>query len=140
LDEKTSYHDWKKSVNHILGHDFWNDFQDVFTKEWPQVNLYESEDIILCLIALPGVKTLDDIHLYIHHTTLLIKGHIHFSFPGYKTVDEELYKGSFDRTIELPFPVQSHPLEATFNRGLMSIKLQRLTQQENSEIMIKDED
>jgi len=140
LDEKANYHDWKKSVDHILGNDFWSEFQDAFTKEWPQVNLYESEDTILCLIALPGVKKLDDIHLYIHHTTLLIKGHIHFSFPGYKIVDEELHKGSFERTIELPSPVQNPPLEATFNRGLMSIKLPCLKQQEGSEIIIRDED
>ncbi|GGE35714.1 hypothetical protein GCM10011391_13100 [Pullulanibacillus camelliae] len=140
MDEKAKYHDWKKSVNQFLGHDFWSEFQDIFTREWPQVNLYESEDAILCLIALPGVKKLDDIHIYIHHTTIIIKGHIHYSFPGFKTVNEELFKGSFERTIELPSPVHNQPVEATFNRGLMSVTLRRLQQHEVSEIIIKDED
>ncbi|GGH83110.1 HSP20 family protein [Pullulanibacillus pueri] len=140
MEEKSKYKDWKKSVNQFLGQDFWNEFQNIFAKEWPRVNLYESDQSVLCLIALPGVQKLDHIHIYINHSTILIKGHNTYSFPGFKTVNEELPKGEFERMIDLPAPVHNKPIEATFSRGMMKITLRKIDAHEVSEIIVQEND
>ena len=139
MDEKSKYKDWKKSVNQFLGQDFWSEFQQFFKSDWPLVNLYEKEDTVLCLIALPGLPNLDDIHIYINHSSIIIKGFSAYSFPGYKTVNEELHKGEFQREIELPSPVNNKPIEATFSKGLLSILLKRIDRHEVSEIIVEED-
>ncbi|WEG12403.1 Hsp20/alpha crystallin family protein [Pullulanibacillus sp. KACC 23026] len=132
--------DWKHTVNQFLGKDFWHDFQDLFSKEWPTYNLYESESSFICQIALPGLKELGDVTVSIDNTKLLIRGNAHYHLSGYSIVSEELLKGSFEREIVFPSPVQTEPVEATYRKGMLIIQLQKLKGQEISEIIIEEED
>ncbi len=133
--------DWKKTVNNFLGKDFWNDFQDLFSKEWPTYNLYESDSGYLCQISLPGLKNLEDVRISIDHTKLIIKGNAHYHVSGFSVVSEELHKGPFERTIPFLNPVETEPVEAIYKKGMMMIQLKKLQGQEISEIIIDpDED
>ncbi|MFC4618994.1 Hsp20/alpha crystallin family protein [Camelliibacillus cellulosilyticus] len=139
-NQRKKYQEWKQSVSGFLGKDFWNDFQDFFLKDWPLVNLYESDDHILCLVALPGIRSIDDIHIYINHTSLDLKGHIHYHYNGFHPVREELNKGRFERTVDLPVPVHNEPVDATFKKGMMTIKLKKMKHHQVSEIIVNEED
>lgn len=136
----TEKKDWKNTVNQFLGKDFWNDFQDFFTSDWPAYNLYETETEFICQLALPGLNDLDDVKLSIDHTKLLIKGNAHYHLSGTSIVSEELYKGPFERHIQFPSPVQTEPIEAVYRKGIMLIRLEKLKGQEISEIIIEEED
>jgi HSP20 family protein len=132
--------DWKNTVNHFLGKEFWNDFQDLFQNQWPAYNLYESETSYLCQIALPGVKSLEDVRISIDPSKLIIKGNAHYHPSGYSIVSEELPKGGFDRTIHFQNPIKTAPIEAIYKKGIMQIRLEKLLGQEISEIIIDEED
>ena len=132
--------DWKNTVNHFLGREFWNDFQDLFQNQWPAYNLYESETRYFCQIALPGVKSLEDVRISIDPTKLIIKGNAHYHPSGYSIISEELPKGEFERTIRFQNPIKTTPIEASYKKGIMQIILDKLIGQEISEIYIDEED
>ncbi|WP_027724865.1 Hsp20/alpha crystallin family protein [Tuberibacillus calidus] len=139
-DQRKKYQDWKDSISGFLGKDFWSDFQDFFTKNWPQVNLYQNETQVLCLIALPGIQSVNDVHIFINHTQLTIKGHLNWQFQGFEPVEEEIYKGRFERVIKLPVPVHHEPVEAVYKKGILLLTLNRIRDFEVSEIIIADDD
>lgn len=132
--------DWKKTVNSFLGKDFWSDFQELFSHDWPAYNLYESETRYLCQISLPGVQNLADVKISIDPTKLLIRGNAHYHLSGYSVVSQELHKGPFERTIRFPNPVETEPIEAVYKKGMMVIQLEKLRGQEISEIIIENDD
>jgi len=138
--QRKKYQDWKESVGGFLGKDFWNEFQEFFTKDWPSVNLYQNDTHLLCLIALPGIQSVDDVHVYINHTQLTIRGHIHHHYNGFEPVQEEIHKGRFERVVKLPCPVHNEPAEAIFKKGLLTLVLKRIRHFEVSEIIIAEEE
>ena len=142
MDEQKNkkLNDWKRTVSGFLGKDFWNEFQGFFARDWPLVNLYENDDHVLCLIALPGIRRMDDVRITINHTSLEIKGHLHRPFADYRAVHEEIQEGPFERHVDLPAPVQNEPVEAVFKTGMLILTLRRIPHFEVSEIVIADEE
>ncbi|TCP24093.1 HSP20 family protein [Scopulibacillus darangshiensis] len=138
--KETKFQDWKKSVSGFLGKEFWQDFQDVFMKEWPLVNVYESQNYLLCLIALPGLEKKEDVHIYVNHQSITLRGVINSEISGYQPVHEEFSNGRFERSIELPYPVHQVPSDASYKKGLLTLVLQRLQDREVSEVVVMDED
>jgi len=94
----------------------------------------------LCLIALPGIQSVNDVHIFINHTQLTIKGHLNWQFQGFEPVEEEIYKGRFERVIKLPVPVHHEPVEAVYKKGILLLTLNRIRDFEVSEIIIADDD
>jgi HSP20 family protein len=139
-DQKKKYQEWKESVGGFLGKDFWNEFQDFFTKDWPLVNIYRNEMHVLCLIALPGIRSVDDVHVYINHSQMTIKGNIQTQLAGFEPVQEEIHKGRFERVIKLPCPVHNEPEAASFKKGILAVTLTRIQHYEVSEIIIADDE
>ncbi|HET6873007.1 MAG TPA: Hsp20/alpha crystallin family protein [Sporolactobacillaceae bacterium] len=137
--QKKKNQDWKESVSGFLGKDFWNDFQDFFSKDWPLVDIYQNDTQLLCLIALPGIHNIDDVHIFINHSQMTIKGHIRQHVAGFEPVQEEIHKGRFERVIKLPCPVHNEPETAIFKKGILAIALTRIQHYEVSEIIIADD-
>lgn len=141
MDKKDKFQNWQGSFNRFLGHEFWDDFKDMFKKDDPAMNFYESPSHLLCIISLPGLKTLNDIHVYVDHTSLNIKGNINYDFDGYRLLTDELPQGSFERTIPLPYPVLNKPVQASYERGLLKIKMNRLSHEDEQQlVVIEDRD
>lgn len=138
--QKKKFQDWKDSVGGFLGKDFWNEFQGFFQHEWPYVNLYQNDSQLFCLIALPGIRTIDDVHIFINHTQITIKGHIHNQVNGFELVQEEIHTGRFERHIKLPYAVHNEPQDANFKKGLLALTLNRIQHFEVSEIIIGEDD
>lgn len=138
--EKRNFQDWKDSIGGFLGKDFWDDFQDFFTRDWPFINLYRSDTQLLCLIALPGIRSVDDVHIFINHSQMTIKGHIHHHYNDFEPIHEEIHKGRFERFFKLPYPVHHEPVMATFKKGILAITLTRIQNYEVSEIIVADDE
>lgn len=135
------YQNWQHSFNRFFGNEFWSDFKDMFHNDNPPYNLYESPSHLLCIISLPGLNNLNDMSMYTNHTTLTVKGKLQYNFDGYHILSNELFQGSFQREIPLPYPVENKPVQATYERGLLIVKLHRLLNEDEQElIIIEDRD
>jgi HSP20 family protein len=132
MTEWDNYKSWKQYAQNLLGDDFFGDFKGLLKDKGPMVNVYESGNEILCLIALPGLKKLNDIDIYVNYSTLNVQGKVAYKFKGFRLIQDEIYEGSFNRTIELPFPVRDHPIDATYEKGLLLVHLHRLIERHDS--------
>lgn len=123
---------WKKireQTKAHLGEDFWNEMNELFPNESPRVDLFEHRDIITVVIELPGLEQIEQIQVYIHDTTLHIKGSIPCPYPVKEEalILSERYFGYFHRKIELPAKVIAEPLRARYKRGLLVVTIRKKT-------------
>jgi HSP20 family protein len=93
------------------------------------IDCYASSDHAVVLASLPGIHP-DDVSVSVEDDTLTITG----SVTGErKQQDEhgeavtwymaEIQRGSYERRIRLPFPIEESKVEAQFSHGLLRIKL-----------------
>lgn len=139
MSEEKHRRNWKRSVTDFFGKDFLKSVPDFFDHDRPEVNIYESDRELMILAALPGVDNIRDVNLFIHHQSLVIKGNVHYPYEGFKLAREELTEGAIERTVDLPHPVNTEPVNASYKRGLLKIVLTKIDRREYSQI-IMDED
>ncbi|MEQ6375567.1 Hsp20/alpha crystallin family protein [Bacillaceae bacterium S4-13-58] len=118
--------DWQKNMDTIFGKRFWNQFEHFTNNTFPKINMYQTDQEILCMVYIPGVRKVEDINVYADETTLELEGSIRLQTSHHKAVLEEIPQGDFHRKVDLPFPVRSDRMEATYENGLLVIQLYRL--------------
>ena len=96
-------------------------------KGWsPALDVFEKGDSVEIKVELPGVKE-EDVDVSISNDMLLIKGQ-RKTESGIKEEDysrNEIAYGNFYRTVPLPANVDVKNIEATYEDGILRIKLQR---------------
>lgn len=123
--------DWKNNMDHFFGDNFWNEFEGVIKPNIPQVNIYQSDHELYCIVNMPGLDNLNQIDIYVDFATLELKGTIDIDHQGGTVVKEEILQGVFERSITLPFPVRADKIKATYRNGLLFIQLHRLISDTN---------
>lgn len=118
--------DWTKNMDHFFGENFWDEFEGLLKPTLPQINMYQTDNEILCIVNMPGLSSLNQIGIYVNYATLELRGHIDLDFKHGTPLHEEILQGVFDRKINLPFPVRSDKITATYKNGLVFIQLHRL--------------
>ncbi|MBO8157233.1 MAG: Hsp20/alpha crystallin family protein [Bacillaceae bacterium] len=133
MDPFKNMHEWKKNMDRFFGEQFWNEFEGILKPPIPQVNMYQADNEIVCICNIPGNQDADRIDVYIDYATLEIKGEIkvHPDYGG-QMIQEEILEGSFERQLDLPFPVRSDKYHADYQNGLLIIHLYRLITKESS--------
>ncbi|MDC3414208.1 Hsp20/alpha crystallin family protein [Aquibacillus sp. 3ASR75-11] len=126
MDPFRNMGDWKKNLDHFFGDRFWNEFEGIMKPTIPQMNIYQKENELFCIVNIPGLNDLDNVHVYVDHATLELKGVINIDHVGGHIVTEEILQGSFERKMDLPFPVRDDKINATYGHGLLVIHLHRL--------------
>lgn len=121
-----SIHDWKESMDTFFGDQFWKNFDGIFQSEFPPLNLYKSENELLCAFSIPGLRDIHDIHLFVHSKTLEIEGKLHTGFKGFNVMNQEIYSGDFKRVVDLPYHVREDRIEASYENGILLVQLYRL--------------
>lgn len=136
--------DWKNNLEHFFGDRFWNEFEDVLKPPtpMPQTNIYQQEKEITCYVSIPGVRNIDDIQVYVNDSHLEIIGEIPLEHARGQLIQDEISHGSFQRKIDLPFPVRSDKVSASYRSGLLVLRLHRLIQQnfDRESILVKNLD
>jgi HSP20 family protein len=90
----------------------------------PSIDMYEKEDSFIVRAEIPGVKK-EDVDISIRGEMLTIKG----ERKAEAQVKEEEYHrcevcyGSFSRSLSLPAAVDSDKVEATYEDGMLEIRL-----------------
>lgn len=102
------------------------------------VDLVETKDDVVVKATLPGVKP-EDVELTITGDTLSISGE---TKEEKETKDENYIRrerryGSFSRSIQLPAGLQTDKAEASFENGVLTLKLPKSEQVKPKSIKVK---
>jgi len=104
---------------------------------WPRVDVREGRSSITVEAEIPGMDK-EDIDLSIEDRYLHIKGQKskedEESREGYYRVERSY--GYFNRSVELPAPVDDTSVEAKYKRGVLKVKLKKLKENGTKRIRI----
>ena len=90
----------------------------------PLVDMYETKEDVVLSFELPAVSE-KDVNVSITGDLLTVKGERRFD----QELNEESYHrlervyGKFERTVQLPMPVQPDKVKATYRDGMLQVKL-----------------
>jgi len=109
------------------------------THEWlPTIDLKETKDKLVVKAELPGLDA-KDVELTLTEDILTIRGE---KREEKEEKDEhrffvESYYGAFERKLKLPTPVKTEKIDATFEKGILTINLPKSEEARKKEIKIK---
>jgi HSP20 family protein len=105
------------------------DYANVFGGRVPKVDVIDRKDEILVRAELPGVKK-EDLQVTLNDNILSI--HAKVEKEEHKEEEKyhrrELLKGEFQRTLQLPVPVDEKNTKATFKDGVLELRLPKLAE------------
>lgn len=135
-----TFNHWQQHFKKIFDDDFFSNFQHLMTDSGPKVNLYENGNELVCIIALPGLKDMNDVSIFANKQALDVRGRFRLDVPHFQIVQEEIFHGTFTRSIDLPFAVRHDQIDASYQYGLLTIHMHRLipTHENQQKIDIKD--
>ena len=103
----------------------------------PVVDMFETKDELLLNFELPGVRE-KDVSLSITGDLLTVRGERQFR---QELKDDNYYHverayGKFERSVQLPIPVQADRVKATYRDGVLEVKLPKAEEVRSKEIKI----
>lgn len=104
----------------------------------PALDVHQTADEIVVTAALPGIKP-DDVEITLTGQTLVIRG----EFKADEKVgrDQYLYRerrfGSFTRQLQLPVRVEGDRTEASFENGVLRLRIPKADEVKPRQIQIK---
>lgn len=102
------------------------------------VDVYQTSDDIVVKALIPGVRK-DDIDISISRDSITIRG----TRKEERTISDddyivqELYWGSFSRTVRLPHEIDIEHADAVESQGVLTIKLPRIDKERQAKLKIK---
>jgi HSP20 family protein len=104
----------------------------------PPIDVYETRDDLVVTVEVPGVKE-KDIQLSLTGEILSFRGQ---RGPTAEAREEnyhriERWSGPFERHVQLPIPVQTDKIRATYRDGVLEIRLPKLEEVKPREIKIE---
>ncbi len=102
------------------------------------IDMYETKDDVIVKTALPGVKP-DDVQVSITGDTLTIHGEMKEEGENKEGnyIRKERRYGAFSRAVTLPAGLQAEKAEASFENGMLTLKIPKSEQVKPRTIKIK---
>ena len=118
----------------------WSSFArsgQLFTGWSPALDLYQSNDNVIAVAELPGMRK-EDIEISLHDGTLTISGERkrERSSNGEKAERTERYVGTFRRSIALPTRVDASKVGATYRDGILTVTLPKAEEVKPKQIQV----
>ena len=118
----------------------WSSFArtgQLFTGWSPALDLYQSNDNVIAVVELPGMRK-EDIEISLHNGTLTISGERkrENSSNGDKAERTERYVGTFRRSIALPTRVDAGKVSATYRDGILTVTLPKAEEVKPKQIQV----
>ena len=104
----------------------------------PALDVFETQDKFVVTVELPGVDP-DEVDVSVEDSTLTITGERKF----YENVSDDSFHrierryGSFARSLTLPQTADAERIEASFDRGVLTIEVPKVEQAKPKRIQIK---
>ncbi|MDN5344959.1 MAG: hypothetical protein PWQ18_1072 [Clostridia bacterium] len=98
--------------------------------KWPPVDVVETAGEVIIMAAIPGLRQASDVRLELQGNTLHLTGEIGDSefqlLPTVRVHCQERRRGKFSRAITLPAAVNSKSARASYQRGVLEVRLAKL--------------
>src|ERR1043165_7239982 len=96
----------------------------LFSGWTPALDLYQSNDNVIAMVELPGMRK-EDIEISLHDGTLTIGGErkSETGADGENATRTERFTGKFRRSITLPTRVDANKVNATYKDGVLTVTL-----------------
>jgi HSP20 family protein len=104
----------------------------------PPLDIFETEDRFVVKLELPGIDP-QDVEVSVEDSTLSIRGERRF----YADVDEESFHrverrfGQFLRALSLPTTADAERIEASFDKGVLTVEVPKVEQAKPKKITVK---
>lgn len=104
----------------------------------PSMDVFETEDKVVANLELPGIEP-GEVEVSVEESTLTVSGTRAFS----NEVNEDRYRrierryGAFSRSISLPQSVDADGVEATFDKGVLTIEVRKVEKAKPKKIEIR---
>lgn len=107
-------------------------------REFPSIDLRETEDTLIMNAGIPGINP-EDIKIDITESTLSIKGKIKQGRISNKEglVRTEHRYGSFSKTLHLPCRIVVDDVRATYREGMLTVSLPKFKQRKARAVKIE---
>ncbi len=113
----------------------WNPFVDFEELGEPDMDLYEKNNHLVVEFPLPELDP-NKTEITVKNNLLKIKGTTEKKEESY--LRREIKRGFFERVISLPVPVKTENVEATYEKGMLKIKMEKEEEKEDKQkIQIK---
>lgn len=103
------------------------------------VNIFESEDTLMIIAPMPGLQQ-DDVDITVRGNSLTVEGRERADLKpesGKRYLRHEWRYGPYRRMIELPYAVDAGTAEATFDNGVLTVRLQKAETERVRRIQVK---
>jgi len=103
----------------------------------PTVDMHETKDELVVTADLPGLNE-KDVHLSITGDLLTLKGERRWNQEAKQDnhYRSERWFGKFERTLQLPVPVQADKVKASYRDGVLAVSLPKTEEIRPKEIKI----
>jgi HSP20 family protein len=138
MDRWGNVTDIQGEVNRLFDNFFGRPASAASGRAWaPPVDLYETKDDIVLTMEVPGVRD-KDVTVSITGDLLSVKGERRFEqdVKEQQLLHVERVYGKFERLVQLPIPVQTDKVKASYRDGLLEIKLPKTEEIKPREIKV----
>jgi HSP20 family protein len=107
----------------------------------PAIDLYDAGDQLVVKAVIPGAKP-EDLQLSLEQNVLTIQGSYGYWLPEEQARQitwyrQEIGHGQFMENISLPVPVDAEQIQATFEDGILTVRLPKAEQARTKSIPIQ---
>ncbi|MBC7260093.1 MAG: Hsp20/alpha crystallin family protein [Chloroflexi bacterium] len=131
----------REAMDRLFEESFVRPFGPLFRAEGVStlaIDMYETDNDVVVKASVPGVKA-KDLDITVTGNMLTIKGEVKEESEGKKGdyhYRERRY-GAFQRSVTLPVDVQADKAEATFEDGVLTLRLPKVEEAKPKQITIK---
>jgi len=133
------FHDLEREVDRLLQSANFTLPEIRWGRQFPAVNLYETESEYILTAELPGLKS-EDLELTIANGILSMSGSREDpnDVPEDRFRRRERFRGSWQRSFSIPNRVEEDKLSAAFKNGVLQIHLPKLAEATPRKIEVTD--
>lgn len=108
----------------------------LFSGWTPALDLYQSNDNIVAVVEIPGMRT-EDIEISLQDGTLIISGERkEENAPESDATRTERFSGKFRRSITIPTRVEANKVSANYKDGVLTVTLPKAEEAKPKQIQI----
>lgn len=103
-------------------------FRGLSKGKWPPVDVMETPTELIIIAAIPGLQQASDVRIELSGHLLKLEGEINLlpALSSMKVHQQEMRYGKFSRTVTLPVGVHAQNAKATYQRGILEVRLAKL--------------
>jgi HSP20 family protein len=104
---------------------------------FPPVNLYDTADALVLTAELPGVRDAD-LEVSVEGEQVVLRGNRTIEYPRDASAHRrERQAGAFHRTVTLPFAVDGAKVDATYQSGVLLLRLPKPGEHQRRQIPVR---